>query len=799
MSTSKSKSSKNSSTNSWQIQSIIKAHDSDIRCVSFIPNTNLIITGSRDKNCHIYDPLSSKLLAILKGHTHYIQTIHVDDEFIYTGSTDQFLRKYELLPLLDQMIGDNAAAEIVTAEPAHKLNDHTEAIVSIDSSDRFIATGSWDKTCKIWKKNSDKSSLSLTGHEAAVWDCKIVKNDYVLTACADKIIRLFGLKQKGQKLVEYNGHTDCVRSLLVFDKNLDSCQDFYSTGNDGKIMLWNLETGENLDSVQAHANYCYSISGRSSDKTTFSCGEDASLLVYNPNFAENPTKNFELPCLSVWACASNQKNLSAAGTNRGELFIFTDDSSIALPSAQADLETCFTTFQNEKEAQKKAKQENQQNGLSEAELAKIPGPEILEKPGPKNDFIQMVRPSKNSKQVDVHQWNENQNKWILIGQAMGSADNQESKKLFDEDGKYYDRIFDVNADTRHGITMKLPYNYDQNPWEAAQKFIEKHGLDIEELEVVVNFIQENIPEDKRKIYLDKPTEETKPSDDDNMEVSKPFRYLPETQNILYDQIPPMDKIISKIKQFFGENISDQDIASINKFQTLLKLLSDRNLTNSVESKNIFPLLDLLRISIAQISDINASETASSIAFIQKDVLDQFAFGSSAINSTLCLKICNNLVVKLAEYRNDKNFVKSYLELVTTHLHEGQEKNLTVAITLLLNLVVNFNDFKEDSIFISDAEFSEELVTTVFGPLFNLFEDQKIEKYSEQIVLRAIMTIGTLIYHLNVNDYEISVAVLKSMACDGFFDVLQKNCGYSGDEKKLMLSEVSQEVLGFFGK
>ena len=45
-----------------------------------------------------------------------------------------------------------------------------------------------------------------------------------------------------------------------------------------------------------------------------------------------------------------------------------------------------------------------------------------------------------------------------------------SKVMFE--GKEYDYVFDIDAD--NGLMLKLPYNLNDNPWQAAQDFIHKN-------------------------------------------------------------------------------------------------------------------------------------------------------------------------------------------------------------------------------------------------------------------------------------------------------------------------------------
>lgn len=75
----------------------------------------------------------------------------------------------------------------------------------------------------VWKEF--QKAYVLEGHEAAVWAVLPVDDDTILTASADKMIRLW----KNGKLVHvYQGHTDAVRGLALVSKDT-----FVSCSNDG--------------------------------------------------------------------------------------------------------------------------------------------------------------------------------------------------------------------------------------------------------------------------------------------------------------------------------------------------------------------------------------------------------------------------------------------------------------------------------------------------------------------------------------------------------------------------------------
>lgn len=94
---------------------------------------------------------------------------------------------------------------------------------------------------------------------------------------------------------------------------------------------------------------------------------------------------------------------------------------------------------------------------------------------------------KNNDNVEAYQWSEANTTWQQIGQvvdAIGSG----RKQLYE--GQEYDYVFDV--DIQDGVPpLKLPYNVTENPWTAAQRFLEKNELPSGYAEQVVDFIQKN--------------------------------------------------------------------------------------------------------------------------------------------------------------------------------------------------------------------------------------------------------------------------------------------------------------------
>ena len=94
---------------------------------------------------------------------------------------------------------------------------------------------------------------------------------------------------------------------------------------------------------------------------------------------------------------------------------------------------------------------------------------------------------KNGGSVEAHQWSSTTSTWTKIGDVVNAV-SQSQKQTYN--GIEYDYVFDV--DIQEGApALKLPYNVAENPYAAAQRFLEKNGLELGFLDQVVRFIEQN--------------------------------------------------------------------------------------------------------------------------------------------------------------------------------------------------------------------------------------------------------------------------------------------------------------------
>lgn len=120
------------------------------------------IPGSFDKTCKVWDSKTGELLHTLKGHTTEIVCLSFNPQgdVIATGSMDNTAKLW--------------SAE--TGEELCTLLGHTAEIVSLSfnqAGDKLI-TGSFDHTTKLWDVKSGRCIHTFQGHRGEISSCQVI-------------------------------------------------------------------------------------------------------------------------------------------------------------------------------------------------------------------------------------------------------------------------------------------------------------------------------------------------------------------------------------------------------------------------------------------------------------------------------------------------------------------------------------------------------------------------------------------------------------------------------------------------
>lgn len=210
----------------------LPGHDHSISAIRFVPSGaagapmsgNLLVSASRDKTLRVWDVTTGYCVKTIRGHGDWVRDVSpsFDGRWLVSAGNDQTARMWDASSGEQKGVftGHEHVVECVAIAPPAAYS-HLATLAGVkkappaSSSAEFIATGSRDKTIKLWDGRGTLIK-TLVGHDnwvrALVWH---PGGKYLLSCGDDKTIRCWDLAQEGKcvKTVEdAHGHfVSCMR------------------------------------------------------------------------------------------------------------------------------------------------------------------------------------------------------------------------------------------------------------------------------------------------------------------------------------------------------------------------------------------------------------------------------------------------------------------------------------------------------------------------------------------------------------------------------------------------------------
>ena len=356
-----------------------------------------------------------------------INTIANNGDIYFIGFQDGKVFKFDY----DKLNDENYSGEFMFT--------HNDNVCSMDSNEKYLATGSWDHNCFIYDLQSNLY-CNLFNHPASVWAVKMFYAEdtlHIVTGCADGVIRIFKYIPNKSinivKMLEYHNYP--VRSLVLHDDYL------YSVDNEGFVYKFNMNgTVCNIRNTQ---NMTYSMVIHKIDGKEYivTGGETGAITVMDLNLRIVNRCKFK-SVDSIWILRS-VNNMLVSGCSDGFIYFVSDKGE--------KLEV-FDPFDKSLEEEKEKNVKDQMfsaNGVN----YKVENGQVFE---------------------------QNGESWKLIGQANNK----------------YDYIFNVELGQK---TYQIAFNKKDNFYEVAAKFIEENKLDKSFQDQIVDFLNKNCRENAFKM------------------------------------------------------------------------------------------------------------------------------------------------------------------------------------------------------------------------------------------------------------------------------------------------------------
>ncbi len=241
---------------------------------SFILNGQpVIVSGERDLK--VYNPFSNgELMLSLQGHSHRVNCVITflikNQVFIASGSDDRTIK-----------IWNPEERKLVCTIMGHEDWVHCLIFVKI-GDDNYLVSGGADKNIKVWNPETQELTNTFIGHKGSVYCLTsffLHKKIYIASGSKDLSIKIWDiLKNKLIGSINTSTYTISITTTIFKDKAV-----IIGGGTDNKVKLWNAENGAQMMTLIDHEKAINSVNmiKENNEVLLLSGSLDGSIKIWN--------------------------------------------------------------------------------------------------------------------------------------------------------------------------------------------------------------------------------------------------------------------------------------------------------------------------------------------------------------------------------------------------------------------------------------------------------------------------------------------------------------------------------------
>lgn len=266
-----------------------KGHTGPTRAGLYTPDGQTIVSCSGwpagDGTVRVWDVKTGKELRKMTGHKQNIDSMAIspDGKKVYSGggSAEGIVRAWEVdtgkaLFTFDKHKGQNISCLLVSPDGKavasggsdkklilwdasngnviQEFKGHTDLVrcLAFSKDGKTLCSGSWDGSVKVWDVATAKEKLTFKPKTKWVYGLAVMPGDKKLIVGCDEIV-MWDL-EKNESIKKYTGHSGATCLSLSGDG-----KKLITGWYDGKVTLWDVETGVVNGEFQAHAGHCHGL------------------------------------------------------------------------------------------------------------------------------------------------------------------------------------------------------------------------------------------------------------------------------------------------------------------------------------------------------------------------------------------------------------------------------------------------------------------------------------------------------------------------------------------------------------
>jgi len=149
--------------------------------------------------------------------------------------------------------------------------------VAVEPGNAWFATGSGDRTIKIWDLASGQLRLTLTGHIEQVTGLAVSdRHPYMFSVGLDKMVKCWDLEYN-KVIRHYHGHLSGIYSVALHP-GLDVLM---TGGRDSSCRVWDMRTKAQVFCLSGHDNTVCSILAQNADPQVVTGSHDSTIKLWD--------------------------------------------------------------------------------------------------------------------------------------------------------------------------------------------------------------------------------------------------------------------------------------------------------------------------------------------------------------------------------------------------------------------------------------------------------------------------------------------------------------------------------------